>query len=746
MSNFTLKFLVLFFFIISSSTAEIIKSIEVEGNNRVNVETIKMFSAVSIGDDLTDNDLNNVLKNLYDTNFFKDVKIDVNDSVLKITIVENPIIRSIKIDGIKNKNLESALFDKIDLGKGTSFNKSKVSNESNKIENILRNSGFYLSSIETLVADNDDGSIDLVFKIDLGEKAYIGEIIFIGDKKFKSRKLRNIIVSEEDKFWKFLSKNRFINKERINLDKRLLINYYKNKGFYNVKIESESVQFDEKNNFKLVFKIDAGEKHLFNKFFVNYPDNYDQVFFKKINKKLDNFSNEIYSFKVIEKILEEIEAIAKKEDYEFVDANIEEKTIDNNLIDVTLNIIESEKFYIKKINILGNNVTIEDVVRNQLSVDEGDPLNNVLFNKSISAIKSLNIFKNVSSEVVNTSVESQKEINITVEEKPTGEISLGAGVGSSGASTFFGVKENNFLGKGIKLDTNLTVSEESVKGQMFIVNQNYNNSDRDLVFRLQAAELDRLTDFGYKTDNKGVSMGTNFEYLNDLYFSPTIELNSEKIETSKEASALLKKQEGTYLDIAGSYSLTYDKRNQKFEPSDGFVSSFSQTLPLIISENQTVINGYEISNYHEYIEDKVLKISFYSKAANSFGDDDVRISDRLNVPTNRLRGFQRGKVGPLDNGDFVGGNYVAAINLSAELPILESLDSISINSFYDAANVWGVDYNSALDESNKIRSAVGLAANWYTPIGPLTFSFAHPVTKATTDKTEGFRFNLGTSF
>jgi outer membrane protein insertion porin family len=746
MSNFTLKFLVLFFFIISSSTAEIIKSIEVEGNNRVNVETIKMFSAVSIGDDLTDSDLNNVLKNLYDTNFFKDIKIDLNDSVLKITIVENPIIRSIKIDGIKNKNLKSALFDKIDLSKGISFNKFKVSNESNKIENILRNSGFYLSSIKTLVADNDDGSIDLVFKIDLGEKAYIGEIIFIGDKKFKSRKLRNIIVSEEDKFWKFLSKNRFINKERINLDKRLLINYYKNKGFYNAKIESESVQFDEKNNFKLVFKIDAGEKHLFNKFFVNYPDNYDQVFFKKINKKLNNFSNEIYSFKVIEKILEEIEVIAKKEDYEFVDANIEEQIIDNNLIDVTLNIVESEKFYIKKINILGNNVTIEDVVRNQLSVDEGDPLNNVLFNKSISAIKSLNIFKNVSSEVVNTSVESQKEINITVEEKPTGEISLGAGVGSSGASTFFGVKENNFLGKGIKLDTNLTLSEESVKGQMFIVNQNYNNSDRDLVFRLQAAELDRLTDFGYKTNNTGVSMGTNFEYLNDLYFSPTIELNSEKIETSKDASALLKKQEGTYLDIAGSYSLTYDKRNQKFEPSDGFISSFSQTLPLTISENQTVINGYEISNYHEYIEDKVLKVSFYSKAANSFGDDDVRISDRLNVPTNRLRGFQRGKVGPLDNGDFVGGNYVATINLSAELPILESLDTISINSFYDAANVWGVDYNSALDESSKIRSAVGLAANWYTPIGPLTFSFAHPVTKATTDKTEGFRFNLGTSF
>ena len=146
------------------------------------------------------------------------------------------------------------------------------------------------------------------------------------------------------------------------------------------------------------------------------------------------------------------------------------------------------------------------------------------------------------------------------------------------------------------------------------------------------------------------------------------------------------------------------------------------------------------------MDNNVLRLSFYSRAANSLGDDDVRISQRLYAPSNRLRGFERFKVGPTDNGDFVGGNYVTTMNVSAELPILESLDTISVNTFYDAANVWGVDYNSSIDDSNKIRSSAGLAANWYTPVGPLTFSFAHPITKASTDKTEGFRFNLGTSF
>ena len=200
------------------------------------------------------------------------------------------------------------------------------------------------------------------------------------------------------------------------------------------------------------------------------------------------------------------------------------------------------------------------------------------------------------------------------------------------------------------------------------------------------------------------------------------------------------------VDVYGIYSLTYDKRNQKYEPSDGFISSFSQNLPLAINETQTVINGYEVTNFHEYIDNKVFKISFYGRAANSIGDDDVRISERLYVPSSRLRGFQRGKVGPVDAGDFVGGNYVTTLNMSAELPVLDSLDTITLSSFYDAANIWGVDYNSGLDDSNKIRSSVGLAANWYTPIGPMNFSLAHPITKVSTDKTEGFRFNLGTSF
>ena len=741
-----LGIITLFYFNFSIVNSEILQKIEIAGNDRVNSETIKLFANIKLGEELSDDRLNKILKDLYDTNFFKDIDIKFLNNTLILYVIENPIITSVNISGIKNKNFESSLKDQIEIKEGNSFNKFLINIQENRISDILKKSGFYLSTIETFVKENDDNSVDLTFEINLGNKSYINKISFIGDKKFKSNKLRNVIVSEENKFWKFISNKKFLDKERINLDKRLLINFYKNNGYYKVNINSETIEYDQENGFHLIFNITSGDKFYFDNFKINYPDNYDKNYFNKINKNLNDFSNKLYSFKIIEKMIKTIEDIASTENYEFINVDIDERVTNDNMIAITLNINESDKFFVNRINILGNNVTIEDVIRNELSIDEGDPLNNILFEKSISEIKSLNIFKSVETEIVDTNDPVLKDINIKIEERPTGEISLGAGIGTSGASTLFGVKERNFLGRGINLDSNLTLSKETIKGQFNVINKNYKNSDRDLIFGLQSLETDRLKNFGYKTNKTGLNLGTNFEYLNDLFLSPQVSISNEKIETSSSASNLLKKQEGSYIDFNTSYSLTYDKRDQSFQPKSGFLSRFSQRLPLNYSENQTIINTYELTKFYEYLNDKVFKWSIYAGTANSFGDNDVKISDRLFIPSSKLRGFESGKVGPLDNGDFIGGNYLTTLNLSNELPILDNFDNISFSTFLDAANIWGVDYDPSISDNSKIRSSVGISADWFTPVGPLNFSLAHPITKETTDKTEGFRFNLGTSF
>ena len=742
--TFILNLFFIFFFL-SISNAEVIKKILPKGNERISAESIIMFAGVNINDDLNNDNLNNILKKLYKTNFFKSVDIQLINSVLVINVIEYPIIQNLTINGVKSKPLKKLISDRISLKRSSSYSKYFVEKDLLVIENILQEVGFYLFNIDTLVTENENNSIDLSYNINLGDKSYIDEILFLGNKKFKSGNLLNIIASEENKFWKILSKKKFLNKQRIELDKRLLLSYYRNKGYYKARIESDTVNRTNNKNFQLIFNIDSGNKFFFNDFIINLPDDYDSIFFDKIKNRLNKLKLSPYSFKVIEKILKEIETIALNEDYEFVDATIDEKIIEKNKINVVINLTQSSKFYVRKINILGNNITIEDVIRNQLIVDEGDPLNNILLKKSINNIQSLNIFKSVVPSIEDTEINFEKVINIEVVEKPTGEISAGAGAGTSGVSTVFGVKENNFLGKGIKLDSNLLISSEGVRGLFSFINPNYKNTDKDLILSIESSETDRIKDFGYRSSLHGLSVGTRFEYRDDFFITPTISSYYEGLKTSSTASNSLKKQEGDYFDTILSYVLDLDRRDQLYQPRDGFRSRFSQEIP-VLSDNPSIINGYEINSYYEYLSDVVASASFYVSSANSIGNKDVKISDRLYLPSKKLRGFEPGKVGPVDNGDFVGGNYITAINLSSDLPIFKSFEKTNFIMFFDIGNVWGVDYSSSISNSNKVRSAVGVGLDFFTPIGPLNFTLSQPISKMKTDKTETFRFNLGTTF
>ena len=203
--------------------------------------------------------------------------------------------------------------------------------------------------------------------------------------------------------------------------------------------------------------------------------------------------------------------------------------------------------------------------------------------------------------------------------------------------------------------------------------------------------------------------------------------------------------DGTYFNSDLGYSITLDKRNQSFQPTEGYRASFSQKLPLI-QDSSSIMNGYNISAYHDFSEDVIGSLKFYAKTIHGV-DDDVRLTNRLYIPQKRLRGFVRGKVGPKDGADWIGGNYTSALSAEAQLPnLLPESYRTDFNLFFDTANVWGVDYSSALDDSNKIRSSVGIGANVWTPVGPLSWTFAQDLSKASSDSTEAFNFRLGTTF
>ena len=739
-------FLILFS---SNLSAEIVKNIKVNGNKRISQETIIVLGQISTNEDYDDNKLNVVLKNLYNSKFFSNIDIVIINETLTINVTENPIIEDVRITGIKNNSLVENLMENISLKNRISFTEDLLNRDINLIKNILKSSGYYFSKINPSIFENNElNSIQIEIEIDLGEKAKIKEISFIGDKKIKDKKLLEVIASEEHKFWKFVSGKVFLNQSIIDLDIRLLQNYYKNLGFYKVKINNSFAEFDEKGFFKLVFNIDAGNQYFFNDLKLNLPDDYSMKDFENLNEIFIDLKSKKYSIDDLNSILKEIDKIASVRLYDFIDAKVDEEIIQENKINFTFNIIDSQKFYVERINILGNFHTIEEVIRNKLIVDEGDPLNSLLYNKSIDNIKSLRIFKQVEGEIKNGTNENLKIIDIIVEEQPTGEIALSAGVGTSGSTIGGGINEKNFLGKGINLTTNLEVSEDGVKGAFIYSKPNFAYTDNTLFTSLEATSTDLLTDFGYKVSKKSFAIGTEFEQYENFFFSPELSIDLENLDTNSTASSQLKKQEGSYTDIYFNYNVDYDLRNSRYQPSSGYKTSFGQKLPMV-SDNKEVINTLVITKYKTLSRssDMIGKASLYLKAVNSLDGSDVRISKRGFVPYYRLRGFEKGKIGPIENSNYIGGNYVGTLNFSTTLPgLLPTVENIDFAYFIDFANVWGVDYDSSIDDSFQIRSSTGIGLDVLTPVGPLSFSLSKPITKKSSDKTESFRFNLGTTF
>ena len=729
------------------SFADKIEKILINGNSRITDNTVILFSKAKINQDVNEDDFNNFIKNLYETDFFKKVNIKFKNNILTFNVVENPIIQSIQINGIKSSKYSDPLYDIMSMKEKNSFVEDYISKDLNKIKSFLKVSGFYFSVVEVSLEENQNNTVNLIYDIDLGEKASIKNIKFTGDKVYKDKELKSIIVSEEDKFWKFISKRKYLNENTVNLDIRLLKSFYLNKGYYNSTIESSSASLIE-NGFELIFNINAGKKFYFNQFNLIIPSNYEEKNFEPIYEEFKNLKNQTYGTNKIKKILDRIDSLALSKQYEFINASIKDEIVDNDKINLTFTISESKKFYINRVNISGNDITEENVIRNLLVVDEGDPFNELLNAKSINQIKGSNLFGKVEFDVVESENNNQKDINIMVEEKPTGEISAGAGVGSSGSTVSFSIKENNFNGKGVKLNTSIVFEPNSVAGGINFNIPNYNYSDKSLNGDISRTDTDQLKNFGYKNSLNNLSIGTSFEQKQDLFFSPGLALRYETIETDDTASNEIKKQKGDYYDVIFDYSIYYDKRNQRFKPTDGYSSNFSQGIPLI-SNNYTLKNSYSFNAYKELSDEMVGSLKFYAKSINSLSNDkNVRISERLKIPKNRLRGFESGKVGPINKETFLGGNYVSALNLGTTLPtFLPEMQSLSFSLFIDAANLWGVDYDDTSNKSNDvIRSSAGLAIDFTTPVGPLNFIFAQPITKASSDKTEFFRFDLGTTF
>jgi len=739
--------IIIFLLILTTCSFAEIKQVKVLGNKRVSSNTIEAL----VDKKITQIDsiyINNLTRKIYNTEFFTNVKISYDTNILSISVEENPIVNFFYINGITGSDLDEV--NKIvSLKENSIFSVSKLKKDVEDVKEYYKLSGYFFSVVEPEVIKIDDNQINLILNINKNKISRIKNIYFIGDKYFSSSQLLDIISSAEDKWWSFFS-NSALNEDRVEVDKKLLKLFYKSKSFYDVQIESALANLDKNNNFTLTYSINSGKKYKFG----NIEIKTETLTLKDSNiLDIKNISeiiikDKMYSPSLISAVEKKINIYLDNKKLANIEIDLEEIKKADDIIDLAIKLNSLKNTLIGKINIYGNSITEEKVIRDNLVISEGDILNISKVKKSLDNINSKNIFRKADYKISDSDLQkNSKDLNLYVKEQPTGSLSAGVGYGSNGALLEGSINERNFLGKGIDLNFTGRLATEKVSGVFSYIDPNFKNSEKELANYFYS-ESDDYNNAGFTSKRIGDRLGTRYELFEDVYLKPFVAFQFDRLETNANASTLLRSRDGNFTTSTLGFNLLADFRNSKTLPSSGSLLFFDQSYATLISDIPTIQTSVGSTFFQELINEKFIgsaKLKFSNVTA--LDNKDVKLSDRIFASTSDLRGFESRGVGPIDSGSHVGGNYLAVLNFKSSFPnpIPENFRP-NTYLFYDIGNVWGADYSDIISGSSKLRSSTGLALDVVSPIGPLSFTYSIPLSKATTDKEQRFLFNIGSSF
>jgi outer membrane protein insertion porin family len=558
----------------------------------------------------------------------------------------------------------------------------------------------------------------------------------------------DVITSTEDGWWKIFSTTA-LSEQRIEYDKQLLKEFYKSKSFYDAQIESAFASMDKNNKFTLTYSINSGKKYKFGDYDLKVSGlalkESDINEIKNIPNKL--LKNEFYSPQAINKVNKQITDFLENKKYGNFEINIQDIKAVDDKINIIVQLSEGQKSLVNKINIQGNTITEEKVIRDNLTISEGDQFNSSKIKKSVDNIKSKQLFGKVDYKIEDSDKKNLKDLNLFVKEQATGSISAGVGYGTNGGLFEASINERNFLGQGINLNFTGRLSSDVIRGELSYLDPNYKNSNKELATSL-FSEVDDYKNSGYQNKRAGTRFATKYEIYEDIFFRPNLGVQFDKLEVTGSASSLLRSRQGDFVTTSLGYNFLYDQRDSKFSPTSGSIIYFDQNIATFFSDIPTVQTGIGATFYKELFSEKFIG-SAKARLANvvAFNDKDVKLSDRIFASSSDLRGFEQRGVGPVDSGDHIGGNNLATLSLKSTFPnpIPENLRATTF-LFLDMGNVWGADYSSSISDSSKLRTSTGVALDFMSPIGPLSFTYSIPISKASTDKEQNFLFNIGSSF
>lgn len=726
-----------------------ISNIVVEGNQRVSAETVFAYLPVLVGDEITESQFSQLIKTLYNTQLFEDVAIERQGNDIAISVVENPIINRVNIEG-NDALSDERLMGELNIQPRRVFTQKVALDATETLLKIYELSGRFAASVEPKIIRLENNRVNLVFEVDEGPLVKIESIRFIGNDNFSDFSLRQVISSRENRWWAFLSSADKYDEGRLNYDTRLLRQFYLSRGYADVDVRRvQGGLLPDRTGFAITFEINEGVRYKLKD--VRFVSEIADADVSLLREEIPLETGEWYDVRYVEQGLVNITNALGNQGYSFVNITPEVETDEASAeLNLTINIGAAQKNYIERIEVVNNTRTLDRVVRREFEIVEGDAFNQLKLDRSLRNIRNLGYFRNVDVQTEQGSTADQTVVRVDVEEQPTGDLSIGAGYSSLDKTTFsFGINEKNFLGTGRSLNLSTSFSDTRADYSIGLTEPYFLN--RDLRGTAEIFSQQSKSN-SFTTTSKGLGLGVGFDAANDVYHDIKYEYASTtSTQKNSTASSVTGEEDKTLRGSSLTYRLGRSTLNNRFDPTEGSLAEITETYSGLGGNVDFLKSELALGYYKPFMFNRLI-LGLRSRVGNVNGlGEKITQSNRFFIGGRQVRGFEGGGIGPRDETTLsaVGGNnmYSGSAEIVSSIGFSKDL-GLRWTVFSDVGSTWDTDFETGVLGANDsaMRQSVGFGLLWDTAIGPLSFYWADAVSKKSYDKVKRFQFNIGTRF
>jgi len=750
----------------------VIRSIVVEGNRRVEPETVRSYLSFSSGDTYDPAEVNQSLKTLFATGLFQDVRIRRQGSTIIVVVVENPIVSRVAFEG--NKEIEDdTLASEVQLKPRAVYTRARVQADVQRILTLYRRQGMYAAQVNPKIINLDNNRIDVVFEISEGATTKVRAINFIGNHAFSDSQLRFVITTTRTNWLSFLKSTNIYDPDRLNLDKELLRQFYLKNGYADARVVSATADLDrDGRGFFITFTIEEGQKYQFGN--IDIESALPSLDVRALHGVILTKPGRRYNAEKVEKTVEALTVKVSAQGYAFGQVRPRfERDQATHTMNIVYVIDEGPRVYIERINIVGNYRTEDRVIRRQFRLAEGDAYNRLLVEAARKRLRALGFFKSVDIKTEPGSAPDRVILVVNVVEQPTGEFSFGAGYSTAeGIIGDISVTERNLMGKGQYVRLGLSGSLERAQVDFSFTEPNFLDRNLAAGFDLfyKTVDLQNVASFSQRTAGGNLRLG--FPIADNTQMGLRYRFSREEIfDVASDASLAVKQSEGTSNVSSVGYTVAYDTRNVPQSPTTGIFASFSQDLAGVGGDVNYIRSVGDARGYYPITNKITLVGRVQAGAIEPWGGKDLRLTDLFFKGGETIRGFKRAGYGPRDactnpttgahvgncSRDSLGGQLFWATTAEVRFPFPFIPDSLGMQGavFVDAGSLWDPsqsalnavsDEGSFINDGNTVRLSTGFSIIWQSPLGPLRADIADALLKADYDRTEIFRFGASTNF